>query len=152
MPLLLPWLLAWSIERWDMLVAGEEWKDGSASPGVVAVIGEMLFAVVDGIVLTLWKKKGPWFSALAVLCPYCCGERPDQESLAPHVYPALPVCDSGEEPPFMPIGDAWRGIAVPSATERPSSGVSMVCLLHHEKETATNYDRRCHRSHTTRQW
>lgn len=52
-----------------MLVAGEEWKDGSASPGVVAVIGEMLFAVVEGIVLTLWKKNGAWFRVLAVLFP-----------------------------------------------------------------------------------
>lgn len=67
MPLLLAWLLAWSIERCDMLVAGEEWNEGSASPGVVAVIGEMLLPVVEGIVFTLWKKNGAWFIALAVL-------------------------------------------------------------------------------------
>jgi hypothetical protein len=29
------------------------------SPGVVAVIGEMLCAVVEGIVFIFWKKKPP---------------------------------------------------------------------------------------------
>ena len=108
-----------------MLVAGEELNEGSASPGVVAATGEMLLVVVGGIVLTLWKKNGPWPMPLAVLFAYCCGERPAQESLGAHVYPVLPECDSGEEPPFMAIGDVWRGIAAPSATVRPKSGVSM---------------------------
>lgn len=32
-----------------MVVAGEEWKDGWESAGVVAVIGERLFGIVVGI-------------------------------------------------------------------------------------------------------
>lgn len=69
-----------------MLVAGEEWNDGSVSPGVVAVIGEILCAVVEGIVFMFWKKKPPWLRPPGVLLPYCCcGDRPAQESWVPHV-------------------------------------------------------------------
>lgn len=48
-PLLLALEVAWSMERWDMVVAGEEWKDGCESAGVVAAIGERLLANVAGI-------------------------------------------------------------------------------------------------------
>lgn len=42
-------LVAWSMDRCDMVVAGEEWKDGCVSAGVVAVIGERLLAMDEDI-------------------------------------------------------------------------------------------------------
>lgn len=72
----------------------------------------------------LWWKKGPGFSVPGVLFPPygCCGERlDDQGSLFVQVYPALPVCESGDDPPFIATGDVCRCIPAPSDTARPSS-------------------------------
>lgn len=52
-----------------MVVAGEEWKDGCESAGVVAVIGERLLANVAGIWCMLWWKNGPGFKDPGVLLP-----------------------------------------------------------------------------------
>lgn len=110
-----------------MVVAGEEWKDGCESAGVVAVIGEILFAMLVGIWCKLCWKKGPGFRVPGVLLPYCCcGERlEDQGSLFVQVYPALPACESGEDPPFIATGDVWRCMLAPSDTVRPGLKVSL---------------------------
>lgn len=47
--MLLPLEVAWSIVRWDMVVAGEEWKDGCESAGVVDVMGDKLLAIEVGM-------------------------------------------------------------------------------------------------------
>lgn len=123
MPLVLPLEVAWSMERWDMVVAGEEWKDGCVSAGVVAVMGDRLLDIDVGMDCILCWKNGPGFRVPGVLLPLyccCCGERlEDQGSLFDQVYPALPVCESGEDPPFIAIGDVWRCTPAFSATDRP---------------------------------
>lgn len=66
-PLLLPLeAAAWSMDKCDIVVDGDEWKDECVSAGVVAVIGDRLFAMVE--CMLCWKK-GPGFSAPGVLCP-----------------------------------------------------------------------------------
>lgn len=63
-------LVAWSMDRCDMVVAGEEWNDGCVSAGVVAVIGDRLLAIDEdmGCMPFCWKK-GPGFSVPGVLLP-----------------------------------------------------------------------------------
>lgn len=73
MPLLLllpPLDVAWSMERCDMVVAGEEWNEGCVSAGVVAVIGDRLLASVVGMgCIALCWKYGPGFREPGVLLP-----------------------------------------------------------------------------------
>lgn len=110
------------------MVAGEEWKDGCVSAGVVAVMGDKFVAMDVGMECVFCWKKGPGFSVPDILLPLyccCCGERlEDHGSLFDHVYPALPVCESGEDPPFIAMGDVCRWAPAFSATDRPVSRVS----------------------------
>lgn len=113
-----------------MVVAGDEWKLGCAqlSAGVVALMGDKLLAnVVGAIECMLCGKKGPWLKALGVLFPLycCCGDRFElQGSFDCQVYPALPACESGDEPPVMAMGEVCRWTPL-SATDRPAPRVSM---------------------------
>lgn len=92
-----------------MVVAGEEWKDGCESAGVVDVMGDKLLAIEVGMGCMPCWKNGPGLSVPGVLLPLyccCCGDRlEDQGSLFDQVYPALPACESGEDPPFIAMGD-----------------------------------------------
>lgn len=69
MPLLEPLEADWSMDRCDMVVAGEEWKEACVSAGVVAVTGDRLFAMlVDSECMPCWKKD-PGFKPPGVLLP-----------------------------------------------------------------------------------